>query len=116
MDGAHRIGPLLWHADGKFASLVRYALGDHHTFLIAHLHAGLIHPAEILILDRSGDDIGFGCNSMTLIQNTQTDNTETDRTNITMAPHDGSHEILLQSRIKRRHAGKQSDDDRARMV
>jgi hypothetical protein len=60
----------------------------------------LIHPAEILILDRSGDEIGLGCNSMTLIKKTQTDDTETYRTNTTMGPYNGSHEILLQSRIK----------------
>jgi hypothetical protein len=76
-------------------------LGDHVPFLIPHLHEDLIHPAEILILDQSGDEIGLGCNSMTMIKKTQTDDTETYRTNHTMAPYNGSHEILLQARIKK---------------
>ena len=91
MDGAHRIGAFLRYEDGKFASLVRHALGDHGTFLITHLHDGLIHPAEILILDQSGDEIGLGRKGTTLIKKTQTDDTETYRTNNTMAPYNGSH-------------------------
>jgi hypothetical protein len=29
------------------------------AFLIAHLHEGLIHPAEVLTLDQAGDHPGF---------------------------------------------------------
>jgi hypothetical protein len=45
--------------------------------LILDLDEHLPYPTKILILDRSGDEIGLSCSREPLLEKTQTDDAET---------------------------------------